>query len=184
MMMMYYIEILSCSSNAEYQAQSTVNSVEFVQFLCETLTTGHGKVFLNRVGVNAHGRVVTASVLFLHPLLQCLQVTVCAGPIVPTKKSAQENLNSSGHADVQRESSDHPQTDSLIHSLSEMPSRFWSMQVSETVRISKVEGAAQDTPCLRKRDDCDQDYWPHRCSRRKGFTTSQSAMFCKQCVLV
>lgn len=29
---------------------------------------------------------MTASVLFLHPLLQCLQVTVCAGPIVPTKK--------------------------------------------------------------------------------------------------
>lgn len=51
---------------------------------CETLTTGHWKVFLYRVGVNAHGRVVPSSVSFVYLLLQCLQVTVCAGPTVPT----------------------------------------------------------------------------------------------------
>lgn len=40
------------------------------------------------------------------------------------------------------------------------------MQVSKLVSISKVKGAAQDTPCLRKHDGY-QDYWPHR---RQGFT--------------
>lgn len=160
-------------SSSKYCELYWVCTVSF----CEPLTTGHWKAFLYRVGINAHGRVVTSSISFVCLLLQCLQVTVCAGQTYKLRaNSAQENLNFSWHADIQCESSDHPQTRSMIHSLLELSSRSGSMQVSETVSISKVIGEAQDTPCLRKHDGY-QDYWPHRCSRRKGFTTSQSTMF-------
>lgn len=67
-------------SSSKYCELYWVCTVSF----CETLTTGLWKVFLYRVGINAHGRVVTSSVSFVCLLLQCLQVTFCIGPTVPT----------------------------------------------------------------------------------------------------